>query len=264
MGGAIFDLDTTQRLQIVEQLNTQSLTDIENSTISTNVALSDSTRSAIVFDYLPGTVQEIQTIDRLFQAANWQTTTKLGLAALEEQFKQLEQEQSPKNLHIATQGYFYGQSKNGRKVPDNARGRIIAANNLLIRSGLALTGANYAWKEEKNIDDLEDGILTAYDIATLRLPDTRLVVLSACETALGDVVNGEGVFGLQRAFKLAGVDEMLISLWKVPDTETAELMQSFYSFYLQNGDASQSLHQAQLAMSKKYRSFYWAGFVLVK
>ncbi|MEM1327934.1 MAG: CHAT domain-containing tetratricopeptide repeat protein [Bacteroidota bacterium] len=264
MGGAIFDLDSIQRRKIVQKVDNQSLTEVENTIVETKTSSADSTRSAIVFDYLPGTVQEVQSIEQQFQNANWQTTAKLGAAALEEQFKQLEQQKSPTILHLATHGYFFGQPKKDKQVPENARGRIMETENPLIRSGLALTGANHAWKEGKKAEGLEDGILTAYEIANLQLPETKLVVLSACETALGDVVNGEGVFGLQRAFKLAGVDEMLISLWKVPDAETAQLMQHFYTFYLQNNNASEALHQAQLEMAKQYRSFYWAGFVLVK
>jgi CHAT domain-containing protein len=90
-----------------------------------------------------------------------------------------------------------------------------------------------------------------------------LVVLSACETGLGDIYDTEGVFGLQRAFKAAGVDQLLISLWKVPDQQTLELMQYFYKFYLKTEDAAEALHQAQLKMSKKYRAYYWGAFVLM-
>jgi CHAT domain-containing protein len=90
------------------------------------------------------------------------------------------------------------------------------------------------------------------------------VVLSACETALGDIKGTEGVFGLQRAFKLAGVKNMLLSLWKVPDKETAELMTAFYQYYLSGNTAREALHKAQLDMKKKYRPYYWAAFVLIE
>jgi len=264
MGGAIFDLDSIRLREIASSIQKQKLETLTNTTLSKPVLNTDSTRSAVIFDYLQGTVKEVQNISQLFQQQGWKVESKLGEAALEEQIRALEKSTAPSILHLATHGYFFGKLKEGRKVPSNTRGNIMTASNPLIRSGLALTGANYAWKEGKRMKGLEDGILTAYEIASLNLMATELVVLSACETALGDVVDGEGIFGLQRAFKTAGVEEMLISLWKVPDTQTVELMQHFYQFYLNHFDASRALHQAQLKMSKKYRAFYWAGFVLVK
>ncbi len=95
------------------------------------------------------------------------------------------------------------------------------------RSGLLFAGANYAWTG-KPIEGIEDGILTAYEVSNMYLPNTKLVVLSACETALGDIEGSEGVYGLQRAFKIAGVKNLVMSLWKVPDEATSEFMQTFY------------------------------------
>jgi len=89
-------------------------------------------------------------------------------------------------------------------------------------------------------------------------------VLSACETALGDVKGSEGVFGLQRAFKMAGVKKMIVSLWQVPDKETAELMTAFYTYWLKGKTANDAFYQAQADMRKKYSPFYWAAFVLVE
>ena len=267
-GGANFSLDSAQLTQIAEQHqhggkigNTLSFPIPSN---SSNASDSSNTRSAVVFNYLQGTQREVANIAHQLQAKNWQAQTFVNNAALEENFKALTGQKAPAVLHIATHGYFYAPLKEGRKVPDNGRGRIMAAKNPLLRSGLALSGANYTWRLGKSIPNLEDGILTAYEIANQNLGNTNLVVLSACETGLGDVVNGEGVFGLQRAFKMAGVKNMLISLWKVPDLQTQELMTIFYQYYLQSNDASAALYQAQLAMSKKYRPFYWAGFILAK
>jgi CHAT domain-containing protein len=90
------------------------------------------------------------------------------------------------------------------------------------------------------------------------------VVLSACETALGDVNGTEGVFGLQRAFKLAGVNNMLLSLWRVPDAETAELMTVFYKYFLEDKSPREALNDAQKDMRKKYAPYYWAAFVLIE
>lgn len=264
-GGANFNLDSitlTQIAQDYQENNSTNLTISPTEIIASNDT--SNTRSAVVFNYLAGTEKEVETIKQQFQNKKWQTKTFLSNNALEENFKLLNGKKAPSILHIATHGYFFAPLKKGRKVPDNARGRIMSAKNPLLRSGLAFTGANYSWKLGKRIPNLEDGILTAYEIANQNLSHTNLVVLSACETGLGDVVNGEGVFGLQRAFKMAGVKNMLISLWKVHDQQTQELMTTFYEYYLQSSDAADALHQAQLKMSQQYRPFYWAGFILAK
>ena len=139
-----------------------------------------------------------------------------------------------------------------------------AADDPLLRSGLALAGGNYAWAGKPAIDGVEAGIATAYEISQLNLSNTELVVLSACETALGDVKGSEGVFGLQRAFKMAGVKKMIVSLWQVPDKETAELMTTFYAYWMKGKTINESFTLAQEAMRKKYTPFYWAAFVLVE
>jgi CHAT domain-containing protein len=107
-------------------------------------------------------------------------------------------------------------------------------------------------------------VLTAYEISHLDLSNTKLVTLSACETAIGEIEDNEGVFGLQRAFKMAGVKQVLMSLWAVPDKETSELMNVFYRSLLQSNDANKALQTAQLAMKQKYVPYYWAGFVLTE
>src|SRR5207249_5914302 len=121
--------------------------------------------------------------------------------------------------------------------------------NPMFRSGLVLAGGNRTWKGDE-ITEGEDGILTAYDIAHLDLSNTYLVVLSACETALGDLQGNEGVIGLQRAFKMAGVKQMIISLWKVPDKETMELMTMFYRNWLGGQSTREALRAAQLKMKE--------------
>ncbi|MEI9909495.1 MAG: CHAT domain-containing protein [Bacteroidota bacterium] len=96
------------------------------------------------------------------------------------------------------------------------------------------------------------------------LSKTHLVVLSACETALGDIKGNEGVFGLQRAFKLAGVKNMILSLWRVPDAETAELMTTFYNYYIKGKPVREAFNAAQKDMRAKYKPYYWAAFVLIE
>lgn len=260
-GGIQYDLDTTFLRQNESVKNDTNIV-FDNKKADSNLVLrADSTRSGVVFNYLPGTEQEVQQIARSFNENDWTTQILKGENATEEYFKKLT---SANVLHLATHGYFFPFTNTTNTEPTNARGRIQAAKNPLIRSGLALADANYAWKMGKSIAEKEDGILTAYEIANCQLQQTDLVVLSACETALGDVRTTEGVFGLQRAFKTAGVEELVISLWKVPDVQTNELMVLFYDFYLKNGDAALALYKAQLEMAKRYSAYYWAGVVLLR
>jgi len=138
--------------------------------------------------------------------------------------------------------------------------------NPLLRSGLIMSGANNQWLAKEYImqDGVEDGILTADEISRLNLINTKLVVLSACETGLGDVKNSEGVFGLQRAFKLAGVESLIMSLWKVPDDATAELMTNFYQQWLSGQTKQNAFKTAQQKVREKYKSpYYWAAFVMM-
>jgi CHAT domain-containing protein len=134
--------------------------------------------------------------------------------------------------------------------------------NPLLRSGLALAGANTWLKKGELPAEAEDGILTAEDVSGLDLLATELVVLSACETGLGEIHFGEGVFGLRRAFVLAGAKTLVMSLWKVPDEQTRELMEDFYRRILAGQPRAEALCEAQLEMKKKYPDpFFWGAFI---
>jgi CHAT domain-containing protein len=139
----------------------------------------------------------------------------------------------------------------------------------LIRSGLVLAGANTIWQGNVATKTAEDGILTAYEIAQMDLSRTELVVLSACETGLGELMQNEGVFGLQRAFKIAGVKYVLMSLWNVSDRLTFEFMSEFYRGMLDRSmDIPAAYQFAQNQMRTRYNTppnpALWAGFVLIK
>ncbi len=141
------------------------------------------------------------------------------------------------------------------------------SNHPMIRSGLILAGGNHAWETGKPLrPGLEDGILTAFEISQMNLSGTELVVLSACETGLGDIKGDEGVYGFQRAFKIAGVRYLIMTLWQVPDRETQQFMTTFYKKWLGDGMTIQNAFQStQLEMRDRFIDpFKWAAFVLIE
>jgi len=188
--------------------------------------------------------------------------------ATEENFKKLSGN-SPNILHIATHGFFYENLNRNVQFETNlsTEDQYRLAEDPLLRSGLIMAGANYAWKNSSNPpNEIEDGILTAMEISNLDLSNTDLVVLSACETGLGDIEGSEGVYGLQRAFKMAGVDKLIMSLWQVPDEETADFMQLFYEKWLNERTVRDAFIDTQREMYLKYKNepLKWAAFVLLE
>ena len=213
---------------------------------------------------LPGTAVEVEKVKQLFDKQALSANLFTKASATEENLKSLNGN-APQVLHIATHGFFLPEpAKEENRSTLNGQDTYTLAADPLLRSGLILAGGNRAWSGKSPIDGVEDGIATAYEISQLNLSNTELVVLSACETALGDVKGSEGVFGLQRAFKMAGVKKMIVSLWQVPDKETAELMTAFYSYWLKGKTINEAFAQAQAEMRKKYSPYYWAAFVLVE
>jgi CHAT domain-containing protein len=171
----------------------------------------------------------------------------------------LKQAAAPQILHIATHGFFLEETAGGN-LPDAVRGLKNRGKfeNPLLRSGLALAGAN------SRRDTGNDGILTALEASNLNLWGTSLVVLSACDTGLGEIRNGEGVYGLRRAFVLAGAESLLMSLWSVSDLVTRELMTNYYKNLKQGMGRGASLREVQLAMLRRperEHPFYWASFI---
>lgn len=179
--------------------------------------------------------------------------------ATEENFKQYAAEIKG-ILHISTHGFYTPLDRTLRQ--DNfINGRI----SPLFRCGLAFSGVNYYWIKGVPRADHEDGILTGYEVAQLDLHHVQLVTLSACETGLGDVTANEGNLGLERAFKLAGARNLLVSLWEVPAKQTAELLSLFYTNWLNGKTPAEALQMAEHSMQKKnYPPFFWAGFVLIE
>lgn len=219
------------------------------------------------FNLLSGTYQETEVISQLFRQANWSTDWFTGNQASEEQLRKLTTKDAGSSiLHIATHGFFFAQASKRDKNLSTVVQNLYQAKNPLFRSGIALAGINRIWVDEELIASSKDGLLTAYEVAGLDLHQTELVVLSACETGRGDIDKNEGVMGLQRAFKLAGAEQLIISLWKVPDEQTATLMELFYAYYLNDKlPIAQAFRQAQLDLQKRYANpYYWAAFVLME
>src|SRR5262249_8186522 len=134
--------------------------------------------------------------------------------------------------------------------------------NPMLRSGLGLAGANTWLVAGRLPPEAEDGLLTAEDVTGLDLLATELVVLSACETGLGQVHVGEGVFGLRRAFVLAGAKTLGVRLWEIPHEPNRELMEEFYRRLLAGDARTEALRQAQLALRGKYPApYYWGAFI---
>jgi CHAT domain-containing protein len=243
-----------------------------------------------MFDPLPGTKDEGEEIARL-----------LGVRPLIEQHaleSVLKRARSPRIVHLATHGfvldyeaplplqwddYKVGMTITGDRsilVLDNIMATPVSfvesssmknihpklsgerMENPLLRSGLALAGANTWLRGGELPPEAEDGILTAEDVTGLDLAGTELVVLSACDTGLGDVHRGEGVFGLRRSFVLAGAHTLVISLWQVPDEQTMELMSSFYLRLLSGEPRSQALRGAQLMVKERRpHPADWGAFI---
>jgi CHAT domain-containing protein len=167
-------------------------------------------------------------------------------------------------MHLATHGFFLPDPTTDSGSKNNSKNLYALSNDPLVRSGIVVSGANNAWNGTEPPTGIENGIVTAYEIAQLDLHQTQLVVLSACETALGDLQGTEGVFGLQRALKIAGVKNIIVSLWQVPDKETVELMTAFYTNLLSGKKVREAFYLAQKEMRSKYAPFFWAAFVLVE
>jgi CHAT domain-containing protein/Tfp pilus assembly protein PilF len=276
-GDPQFNLDSTKYLEvasryIAERSASQTLTGSQN---LTNMFDSLSRQG---ISSLPGTRKEIEKIASNMKANNWTVNTYLGAEALEEAIKSVK---SPRVLHIATHGKFLKdvEIKEERSFGTESQRYV---ENPLLRSMLLFAGAGNTITPPQSKGEggslpplltkergpggevLEDGLLTAYEAMNLNLDNTELVVLSACETGLGEIKNGEGVYGLQRAFQVAGAKSLIMSLWSVSDAATQELMTSFYDKWLSGKTKREAFREAQMELKKKYPGFYyWGAFVMV-
>jgi CHAT domain-containing protein len=221
--------------------------------------------------YLVGTKIEVEQINDKATLASWQTTLMEGNAATEETIIKFEGKEAKGVLHFATHGYAFPafNYKDSTLKTNSFRYSYRSSTNPMVRSGLILAGGNWAWTGSDTLSKLgaeQNGILTALEVSQLNLKKTKLVVLSACETGLGKIEGSEGTFGLKRGFKLAGVEQIIVSLWSVPDKETMELMTLFYTDLAHTLNPVVSFEKAQKEMRNRYPTEpdKWAGFVLVR
>jgi CHAT domain-containing protein len=211
---------------------------------------------------LPGTLAEIYNIKALLPKSSILQEKE----ATETAFKNLSGN-SPSVIHIATHGYYFSDlEKKKESGPTLWEKPYVHAKNPLLRSGLILANANYAWQKGANPYEKDDGILTALEISNMDLKNTDIVILSACETGLGDVPSSEGVYGLQRAFKMAGVETIIMALWNLKDITTKEYMTLFYNNWKSSNDPKAAFKKAQKTMMTKYREEpkKWAALVYLE
>ena len=212
--------------------------------------------SRLFFGPLPGVTAEVRALRELWPEATFLT----GERATKESLKRLS---GPSILHVATHGFFLSGDPPGGVAPrgaDESRAGRVAAGvpNPLLRSGLALAGANRSGAGGA------DGLLTAFEMSGLDLWGTKLVVLSACDTGLGEVRGSEGVYGLRRALVLAGAESQLLSLWAVPDRATRDLMIGYYQGLARGEGRGEALRRVQLRMlagGPHAHPYYWAAFI---
>jgi CHAT domain-containing protein len=207
--------------------------------------------SSLYFAPLAGTRHEARGIAALFPQARVLTGPEASKAALDRL-------QSPRILHIATHGFFLQNAQSSAGANGSASPSNSATENPLLRSGLALSGANLVK------DGKREGILTALEASNLNLWGTKLVTLSACDTGVGEVENGEGIYGLRRSFVLAGAETLVMSLWPVSDYVTREMITDYYTGLKHGMGRGDALRQAELTMMKRkgrQHPFYWASFI---
>ncbi|MES2567043.1 MAG: CHAT domain-containing tetratricopeptide repeat protein [Bacteroidota bacterium] len=212
---------------------------------------------------LPGTKTEVENISAYLSEVKWNVNVFQKEKASEEQLKKTF---SPKVLHIATHGFFLSDVDNDDKSMMGFESTKLKMNPLL-RSGIMLAGASAVAKDTSNSSVEQDGIFTAYEASLLNLSNTDLVVLSACETGLGVDLKNQGVYGLQRAFYIAGAKNLIMSLWQVDDDATMILMSEFYKEWGLNPtqpNITSAFKKAQREVRKKYpHPYYWGAFTLL-
>ena len=248
-GGLQYDLQPTA---MAEEAKKYDLTDLL-------VMRGDMVRGDSIFCELPGSMQEIMQIEALLKANKWQVTPRMGMEGTEESFLSMHGK-APQLLQIATHGFYY--------TPERAANvdYLKGYSDAMMLSGIVLSGGNAAWRGKELPDGVLGGILTANNIARLDLSGTEMVVLSACQSGQGKATS-EGLYGLQRAFKKAGVGTMVMALWSVSDKVATEFMTAFYEQLASKQcqwNIRKAFEKTKSIIRDKYPDpFYWAAFVML-
>lgn len=257
-GGIYYDQKQAAKdASVVTNGNVMQVSENEKRSLDSELARDENRGTKTeAFRYLPGTMQEANDVSDILSNADIKVIK--GLEATEDSFNAMDGN-SPNVIHLATHGFFVKDVIN-----NNFLKRFNDAKyDSMLRSGLALANANDTWNTKLTDDESQDGILTARDISKLDLSNTDIMVVSACETALG-TYSQEGVYGIQRGIKQAGVKSMIASLWKVNDASTAYLMSLFYSKWSAGTSKHEAMLQAIKQTREKYPSPYnWAPFVMI-
>ena len=248
-GGLQYDVETTAMAEESKKYDLSNLLAIRG-----EIARGDS-----IFHDLQGTKEEIFKIENILKDNKWQVTPYMGKNGTEESFLDMNGK-SPRLLHLATHGFYYTPNK--AEDVDYLKGYTDAMS----LSGLVMSGGNAAWLGKQLPKGVLGGILTANDIARLDLSNTDMVVLSACQTGQGKATS-EGLYGLQRAFKKAGVGTIVMSLWSVSDKTTSEFMTTFYERLADKKNAwnkRKAFEEAKEIIRQRHPDpFHWAAFVML-
>lgn len=255
-GGLDYSMGTSQLMADAKKYRPQSNADLAFKPRAMRGAL-------VGLEELDGTINEVESIAKVARMENHRplhVESYIGQKGTEASFKALSGKKE-RIIHIATHGFFYNEN-------DSTFNYFALGNDPMVRSGLFFAGADNKWFGDEIPKGVDDGFLTALEISTLDFRGLELITLSACETGKGSI-KGDGVFGLQRGFKMAGAQSILMSLWKVDDNATCMLMSEFYKNWIGEGKTK---HDALLAAQKVVRSHkekgwdapkYWAAFILL-
>ncbi len=248
-GGLNYDIDAEDMVNESKKFENKEL-----------ITLRGTVNGTAKFEYLKETLYEIDAVGKILSSNDYNVKFYRDNAGTEESFLSMHNN-SPQILHIATHGFYFN--------PDETAGNkyLNGSTDAMLLSGLVFSGGNAAWLGKELPEGVLGGILTASNISCLNLSNVQLAVLSSCQTGIGKITR-EGIFGLQRAFKKAGIHTMVLTLWNVSDAVTTEFMIEFYKNLFKGSKKHNSKMKAFVKAKKKIRDkypepFYWAGFVMV-
>ena len=247
-GGLQYDLEPNVMAENAKQYDLSSLMVMRGG---------DIVRGDSIFRELPGSKVEIERISEILKKSKFKVTPYTGVNGTEESFLSMHGK-SPRILHLATHGFYYTPTE--AEEVDYLRGY----GDAMSLSGLIMSGGNAAWQGKELPEGVLGGVLTANNIAHLDLSNTDMVVLSACQSGQGNAT-AEGLYGLQRSFKKAGVGTMVMTLWSVSDKVATEFMIKFYESLVENDwDKHKAFEQTKSYIRTQHPDpYHWAAFVML-